>query len=155
MKLTIYTLNLRGLNDPAKATRLRNYIQNLQPAPHILMLQEHKLTGDKAAAFGRQLIPNSTYLFTAARPGYGNGDRGSRAGRGGTAIIMRNSLDRFVINLGSIYQGRDLWIVLGNIAGNSWGFLNVYSPNDAQDRKKFWESISENLPLQLPLADRW
>ncbi|KAG0573683.1 hypothetical protein KC19_VG200300 [Ceratodon purpureus] len=146
MKLTIYSLNVRGLNDPAKVTRLRNYIQNLQPAPDILMLQEHKLTGEKAAILGRQLNPTYRYLFIAARPGYRNEDRANGAGRGGTATLIQNSLDRFIINSVSLYQGRALWIVLGNIAGYSWGFLNVYSPNDAQERTRFWESILDNLP---------
>ncbi|KAG0594495.1 hypothetical protein M758_UG082400 [Ceratodon purpureus] len=147
MKVTIYTLNVRGLNDPAKVSRLRNYIHNLQSAPDILMLQEHKLTGEKAANLGRQLNPSSTYLYAEARPGYRNHIRGSGAGCGGTAFLIRNSLDRFVINSGSIYNVRALWMILGNIAECSWGLLHVYSPNDANERKVFWNSIPDNLPL--------
>lgn len=41
------TLNVRGLNDPRKLGRLRNFLQNVEGGLNVVMLQEHKLRGDR------------------------------------------------------------------------------------------------------------
>lgn len=108
MMLSIYSLNVRGLNDPAKVLRLRNYLQSLQPAPDIFLIQEHKLTGSRAANLGRQLHQNASYFFTEALQGYGHLGNESGAGCGGTAMLVNNRLERNIANIGSLHQGRVL-----------------------------------------------
>ena len=146
MNLTLCTMNVRGSNDPAKLKKLRNYLQILQPAPDILLLQEHKLTSANAADLGRQLNPRATYIFSEASQGYGHSERGEGAGCGGTTILIHNRLDRFIINSGSLHQGRVLWVILGNLPGGPWGFINIYNSTDARKRRQLWLQLPESLP---------
>lgn len=87
----------------------------MQPAwTDIILLQEDKLTCERAANLGRKLNQSATYIFSEATHGYGNGDRGSGIGCGATAMLLRSNLERFVINLGSLFQGRAIRRKMGS-----------------------------------------
>ena len=142
MNLTILSLNVRGLNDPDKIRRLKNYLDSQIPTFDVCLLQEHKLTGQKAADLGRSLNRQAHYFYTEALPGYSLADSG--AGRGGTAILVHNRFN--VANSGSIFRGRASWVVLSSIPGGDCGILNIYSPNNPAERKTLWELIPESVP---------
>lgn len=61
MIIETVSFNVRGLNEPRKIDRLRNYLQNLQGGLDVILLKEHKLQGEKATNLGRQLLPNGKY----------------------------------------------------------------------------------------------
>jgi hypothetical protein len=54
MQLTLRSMNVKGLNDHSKIKRLQSYFQFADPKIDCLLIQEHKLIGDKAAELGRQ-----------------------------------------------------------------------------------------------------
>ena len=146
MKLNLITLNVRGLNDPAKITRLRNYLQGLQPILDIIMIQEHKLKLTKAEGLGSSLMINFGYFYMDAIRGYGHGANEAGAGCGGQAIPVSSRIMPHVVSSGSLCQGRILWINLTNIPGGEMGVATVYSPNEAADRRALWDRLPQALP---------
>ena len=87
MQLTLYSLNVRGLNDPVKVDRLRGFVRFVKLSPNFFLVQEHKLTGTKAAELGRNLNYQATYFYTEVEPDYNNPRGEPGAGCGGMAVL--------------------------------------------------------------------
>lgn len=145
MIIKTMTFNVRGLNEPRKIDRLRHYFQSTQGGFDVIMLQEHKLRGEKALNLGRQLVPNSSYWTLEAEAGYNtNGREG--AGRGGICTILHSKLAPLVSSHGSLFRNRASWIRLSGLPGGDLGILNVYAPNDPRDRTALWQELMCRLP---------
>jgi exonuclease III len=151
MLINLSTLNVRGLNDPMKTLRLRNYIKAAQPSIDTLLIQEHKLTGDKALRLGKALDSRAIYLHSDAEPGYNHAQGTNGAGCGGSAILIANKWEKAIASSGSCFKGRALWVILTNLPGGDLGILNIYSPNDQHDRIMLWQELG----LTLPRNYRW
>jgi hypothetical protein len=139
-------MNVRGLNDHSKIKRLQSYLQFANPKIDCLLIQEHKLIGDKVVELGRVLNRQATYIYDEAEAGYNHlqGDQG--AGRGGTALVLASKWYQVISSSGSLYHGRVLWIVLKGIPGGDLGIANIYSLNDCRQRSEMWHEILNNLP---------
>lgn len=95
------TFNVRGLNEPRKIDRLKHYFRTLQGGADIILLQEHKLRGEKAATLGKKLFPNGQCWIQEADPRYNiNGLEG--VGRGGICTYIHSRLAPYVISQGTI-----------------------------------------------------
>ena len=108
MQLALYSLNVRGLNDPVKVDRLRGYIRFVKPSPDFFLVQEHKLTGTKAAELGRNLNYQATYFYTEAEPGYNNPRGKPSAGCGGTAVLVNLRWEKHISSSGSFFTEEPL-----------------------------------------------
>ena len=97
------SLNVRGLNDPRKTDRLRHYFQELQGGIDVILIQEHKLRGDKATNLGKLLFPKGKSWTLQADAGYNIlGLEGG--GKGGICTIINQKLAPFVSSHGSILR---------------------------------------------------
>lgn len=144
------TFNVRGLNEPRKIERLRNYFKNMQGGADIIMLQEHKLRAEKAGTLGKQLFSNGKCWTQEADQGYNiNGSVG--AGRGGICTFFHGKLAPLVTTQGTILGNRAFWIHLRGLPGGDLGILNIYAPNDSRARTALWQELS----LRLPTDCRW
>jgi hypothetical protein len=83
--------NIRGLNNPLKVRKLKNYIRISQPPCDILLLQEHKLSGDSLSDLGRLLWPDAAVFSLDAEPGYVLNPNG--AGKGGACTLVSPFLE--------------------------------------------------------------
>ena len=88
MLLNLITFNIRGLNDPQKIQKLRSYIISAQSKIDVLLIQEHKLTGEKASSLDRSLDPHAVYIHVEAEPGYNLTRNDQGVGCGGTTILL-------------------------------------------------------------------
>ena len=62
------SFNVRGLNKPRKIDMLRYYFQGLQGGIDVILIQEHKVRGDKATNLGRKLFPKGkSWTLEASR----------------------------------------------------------------------------------------
>ena len=120
MIIKTITFNVRGLNEPRKIERLKQYFQNLHEGIDVILLQEHKLRGEKAASLGKQLFPNSKCWIQDANIGYNiNGSAGAR--NGGICTILYGKLASLVSSQRSILRNRAFWIHLSGLPGGDLG----------------------------------
>ena len=133
MIIQAVTFNVRGLNDLRKLDRLRNYFQNINGGVDIILIQEHKLRGEKAANLGAKLFPKRKCWTLDADVGY-NIDGQEGAGKGGICTILKENLAPHVSSHGIILRNRAFWIRLSGLPGGDLGILNLYAPNDTRDR---------------------
>ena len=145
MMIKIITFNVRGLNDPKKVDRLRNFFQNSQRGVDVIFLQEHKLRDTKAANLGRTLFPRRKCWVSEADPGY-NVDGQEGAGKGGICTLLHEKLAPLVSSYGSILHNRAFWFRLKGLPGGDLGILNIYAPNDSRERTLLWQELSARLP---------
>jgi exonuclease III len=151
MLLNLTTFNIRGQNDPQKVWKLRGYIKSVQPKIDMLLIQEHKLTGEKVSSLDKSLDPQAVYIHAEAEPRYNHTRNDQGAGCGGRAILLASKWSNTIAESGSCFQGQALWVILKDLPGGNIGILNVYSPNDQNERKQFWNELSLTLPRQC----RW
>lgn len=145
MILKIITFNVRGLNELRKIDRLRIYFQTIQGGTDVILIQEHKLRGEKATNLGKHLAPYGRCWTLEAEAGYNiNGREG--AGKGGISTIVHNKLAPSVSSHGSIFRNRAFWIRLSGLSGGDLGILNVYAPNDPRIRTALWQELASKLP---------
>ena len=111
MLIKAITYNVRGLNDARKIQRLRHYFQTSSGWADIILLQEHKLRGEKADRLGRDLFPKWKYWMLEAEAGY-NVDGQEGAGKGGICSILHENLVPMVSGHGTILPHRALWFRL-------------------------------------------
>lgn len=150
MMIKIVTFNVRGLNEPRKIDRLRQYFQNIQGGIDVILLQEHKLRGEKAANLGKHIFPNGKCWTQEADIGYNvNGLEG--AGKGGISTILKGNLALRVSSQGTILRNRAFWIRLSGLPGGDLGILNIYAPNDPRERTTLWQELTTSLPTDC----RW
>ena len=150
MIIKAITFNVRGLNEPRKIERLRQYFQNMQGGADIIMLQEHKLRGEKAGTLGKLLFPNGKCWIQKADQGYNiNGSEG--AGRGGICTFLNNKLTPLVTDQGNILGNKAFWICLQGLPGGDLGILNIYAPNESRARIVLWQELT----LRLPTDYKW
>lgn len=145
MMIKVITFNVRGLNDPRKVDRLRNYFQGNLGGADVILLQEHKLRDTKAANLGRSLFPKRKCWVLEAEPGY-NVDGHEGAGKGGICTILHEKLAPSVSGHGTILQNRAFWFKLKGLPGGDLGIVNLYAPNDSRERTLLWQELSATLP---------
>lgn len=150
MIIKAITYNVRGLNDARKTDKLRHYLQNFPGGLDIILLQEHKLRGEKAAQLGRKLFPKHRCWTMEADLGY-NIDGQAGAGRGGICTLLHGNLAARVSEHGSILQNRAFWLRLTGLPGGDLGVLNLYAPNNTRDRVVLWQELTTRLPIDC----RW
>ncbi|KAG0594798.1 hypothetical protein M758_UG110700 [Ceratodon purpureus] len=151
MNLNLMTLNARGLNDPGKIDKLRLYMGSTKPTIDVLLVQEHKLRGQKAAELGRLIDRNAIFFYNEAEPGYGELDGIEGASKGGTAILINQRWSFQILASGSLFWGRALWVIFKDHPRGYLGVLNVYAPNDQSERRSFWQTLQEAIPRDV----RW
>jgi exonuclease III len=149
MNLNILSYNIRGLNNPAKVRKMKNYLRTLQPPCDILLLQEYKLCGINAHELGRSLWPDSACYILDAEPGYTLAPDG--AGKGGVCTLVSPLLKHLIVSSGSLRDNRALWITLTGTPMGQLGVANIYAPNCSSARSELWE----NLPNCLDNSCTW
>jgi exonuclease III len=89
------SFNVRGLNEPCKINRWRNYIQTIEGGIDVIMIQEHKLRGSRLNNMGRKLWPSYKCWALEAEHGYtSDGTEGAR--KGGTSTLLHRKLASLV-----------------------------------------------------------
>lgn len=146
MKLSILTQNVQGLNNPETLHRVRGYFFPLLPQTDILMLQEHKLRGDKATDLGKSIWPLATFFSIDALPAYGHEADEPGAGSGGVCIWVAPSIKHMVVSSGQDRSGRALWVRLSGLPGGDIAVLNIYAPNSPGERRVMWDELAATLP---------
>ena len=122
MIIKTITFNVRGLNEPRKIDKLRQYFQAIKGGIDVILLQEHKLQGEKATNLGIKLSPNGKSWTLEI--GYNiNGLEG--AGKGGICTIIHRKLAPLVSFQGNIFRNKAFWIRLSGLPRGDLGFLNV------------------------------
>lgn len=150
MILQVVTFNVRGLNDSRKIDILKNYLQKPNGGADIILLQEHKLRGEKAANLGPKLLLKRKHWTLDAEAGY-NVDGSEGAGRGGICTLLKENLAPLVSNHGTILHNRAFWFRLSGLPGGDVGVLNLYAPNNPRERIAIWQELSTRLPADC----RW
>jgi exonuclease III len=144
MELRIISHNVKGLNNLATTQKLWLYYKDQFPSLDILLLQEHKLRGEKAKCLGSQLCRNSKSWFTEATLGYSNIDDG--ASKGGVYILVSEKMCTKVVEDGQLGDNQVQWIRLHGLPSSDLGIANVYTPNDPKDQCFLWVEMIRNLP---------
>jgi exonuclease III len=151
MNLNLISYNVRGLNDQMALDTLHHYLHGIMPKIDILMLQEHKLRNTQALQLGAKLWRGATMWCLDATVGYNNGPLDAGASKGGLATFLAPQRANLVSNHGTVLQNRVHWFVLRGTLGGDTGFLNIYTPNDSQEKCILWEPLI----LLLPTTCRW
>lgn len=60
---------MKRLNDSHKVDYLKSYLKFINPQVNIVLVQEHKMRGEKATDLGRLLDRSDVYLFNGEEPG--------------------------------------------------------------------------------------
>ena len=125
----LLTLNVQGVRDKNKQARLFQW--GKQQKANILFLQETHITNDIQQNFDRQF--NGT---VAHSPGTSN----SR----GVAILIHSSINHKVLNTYNDVFGRIL-ILNVEIDAQIYSLINVYAPNNPNDRNSFFKQTSDKI----------
>lgn len=102
MIIKVITFNVRGLNDPRKIDKLRQYFQNILGGADVILLQEHKLRGKKVTNLSQKLFSKSKCWALDAEIGY-NVDGQEGVGKGGICTILHENLAPLVSCHGTIF----------------------------------------------------
>jgi len=102
--VSIATLNVRGLGkgpEKQKQRSIKCWIQNLEPPPHVVLLEEHHLNGDDCVKYGQVVeLRNGMGMWNSAAQ-LGNSQRWNA----GTTILVAPRLSPKVEDHGIIMQG--------------------------------------------------
>jgi exonuclease III len=131
IELSVLSWNVRGLSDPCRKIRVKNWINTLTHPIDILMLQELK-----ADEF--RLNISLSYIF----PNYNQIVAYPNDGCGGTAILVHPRLK--IISSGAITRGL-VWVSI-EIAQEIVHFASIYAPNTYIERKALWYAIANSAP---------
>ena len=140
MKLQILSYNVWGLNIPTKVRKLQRYIRLTKPTYDVILLQEHKLYGEKARELGRNLWPDASCICLDARLSYILNENGT--GRGGICILVSPYLKYLIDSCGSLRDNRILWITFKGTPIGKMGILIVYMPNCSCERGMLCKNLS-------------
>jgi exonuclease III len=150
VKLQILSYNVQGLNNPTKVRKLQINIRLTKSAYDMILLQEHKLCGEKAKELGRNLwldaaciCLDAACICLDATPGYTLNENG--VGRGGVCILVSSYLKHLIDSCGSLRDNRALWITFKGTPIGKMGILIVYAPNCSRERGTLWKNLSSIL----------
>lgn len=125
MNWNIITHNIRELSDPESIIKDRCFLSALTPRVDVVMIQEHKLRGKAMENLGARLMPGcaSWVLEDAQRErSWLNPDATDKRSVG---ILLAHKYARLVIEHGSLYKDRVVWIKMKVIKGGSIRFTCV------------------------------
>lgn len=145
MNLTLLSQNLQGLNNLDTLSKVQNYFSLLHQID-ILLLQEHKLRGDKTAALGKAMWPQAGFYAVDASPAYGHAAEDPGAGSGGICMWIAPSIKHLVQSFGQSRSGRAQWLRLSGVPRGDISVLNVYAPNFPNERRALWDELVSTLP---------
>ena len=125
MALNLATLNVRGLRDPSKCTRLLDELKN--QCGDVAAVQETHFT----CGADCRVLEGDFNVF----PAYGN--RTST----GVSLLVRRSLDA---DVDVVFAGDGGRLVVANVAVKSFKFrlVAVYAPNIAAERVPFFRRLA-------------
>lgn len=146
MKLSVLSQNVQGLNNPDTMNRVCGYFLPLLPQVDVLMLQEHKLRGNKVSDLGKAVWPLASFFSIDALPAYGHDVDEPGAGSGGICIWISPSIKHMVVSNGQDRSGRALWVRLSGLPGGDIAILNIYAPNSPSERRVLWDELAATLP---------
>jgi hypothetical protein len=116
-----------------------------------LFIQEHKLWQEDWTFLGKRIWKQGKFFVSPAEDGLHTlRNDNVVAGRGGLAIAISKQLKPFVTYDMVSPCKRAILIHLDGLPFGSLGLLNVYGPNDAQDRAALWEALSHLVDPSRP-----
>ena len=125
------SLNVQGLRDRLKRSRLKEYIDTQNA--HIVYLQETHFTNDITVKWLLQEFSEWSFFHSF-------GTSNSR----GCSILIHSSVKFDVIDIHSDTVGRYILLNI-TIDNNTYTLLNIYAYNDACSRNNFFQKTSKLL----------
>ena len=145
--MRLLTWNVQGLGGPL----FRRYRGRLRQDLHrdftggsidILLIQEHRLNVERISEYGTFLPGNWEMFWSEAYGPY--------ASKGGVCISVAEHWKSLILHKEVLVQGRAQCVLL-QLEGEVWGVLNIYAPNQASNRKRFWIDMYN----KIPQANHW
>ncbi|KAH7332461.1 hypothetical protein KP509_20G088500 [Ceratopteris richardii] len=150
-KLSIISLNIKGLTDPVRPKMVNRWLHSLHRLPDILCLQEVKI-GGTPLEFNLNLVSNCfKWFFT-----------NHQDGTGGAVIGIAKTLAHTISGISSGITNQGCKISMGNPYNLS--VISVYASNNSLVRKFCWEELSHNqghviligdFNMVTSIKDRW
>jgi hypothetical protein len=127
------------LNDLASIQKLWLYYKEQTFNLDILVVQKHKLHGEKIKNLRPRRWRRSNCWFIEMADGYVH--KKDKARRGGVCTLIAKRLVAIVGENGTLMENRVQWVILKRLLGGDLVVANIYAPNIPKEWCFLWAKI--------------